>query len=58
MRGGYYAGTFKPYRPRHVPKKLLYHKRIKITEKYSFMASGWIPNTPQSDSKGKPNFIA
>ena len=55
MRRGQYDVTMRPSRPRNIPKKLLYHKQIKINETYSFMASIWIPDTPHSNLKPTVN---
>ena len=44
-----FEATLRKSRLKYMPKKLLKHKKISITAKYTFNASVWIPNTPESN---------
>ncbi len=53
--GSEFEVVLKTKRGRYLPKKILQHKRIPVTDTYSFNASVWIADTPNSNLKPTVN---
>ncbi|MBX2992123.1 MAG: hypothetical protein KF749_13285 [Bacteroidetes bacterium] len=47
-KGVSYKAVMKQERQKYIPKKLLRHENIRVSDKYSFAASVWIADTPES----------
>jgi hypothetical protein len=45
----------KQEKQKYIPKKLLRHENIRVSDKYSFAASVWIADTPESHLKPTVN---
>ena len=44
-----FEGSFKQKKHRYLPKKILRHTKINVNEKYTFNASYWVADTPESN---------
>ena len=56
-QGERFEVSLRKARPKYMPKKLLRHEKIKINERYSFNATVWIADTPESNLKPTVNLV-
>lgn len=52
---GEYEVVLKKRRFKYIPKKILRHSKIRVSDKYSFNASVWVADTPESNLKPTVN---
>lgn len=53
--GGDYQVVLKKAHPKYIPKKVLRHQKIPVSDKYTFNASIWIADTPESNLRPSVN---
>jgi hypothetical protein len=53
--GGDYQVVLKRSHRKYIPKKLLQHQKIPVSDRYTFNASVWIADTPESNFKPTVN---
>jgi hypothetical protein len=53
--GNSFEVVLKKARRKYIPKKLLKHRKIHVSDRYSFNASIWIADTPESNMKPTVN---
>jgi hypothetical protein len=57
MNVGRFEAILKKKRGGYLPKKILKHTKIRVTDRYTFNVSVWVADTPQSNFKPTVNLV-